>query len=498
MTESRWATELAQHPFQMVWKMLKGELVNVEIDDQTVPTSVYELARLKRVVIYLDQIIKSLDPDLTPKAIWSSFQQQAEGCLNQVRAYASDKNIGHIVSANDHADNLLTYVRPYQVIPEDALRALSSAAGAYSAQLNEYVEAFRVKAGEIVGQLSQDKKAGANSLKAAEKDSDKIKEFSDELFVGSPEVPAISNKIRELLEVAVDHSKSIDDLHAVLLVGTAKEPSTQAKVKVAEGEISTTHKNLLALLDGVGPEVSKLEEFHQKIFGKVDEGTGKMVGGLESELSDRMTDLGKAEHEQGEKHAALVDKIESLLPGATSAGLASAYKSLKDNFEKPIGLYTKLFYGSLSILILAALVMAIKEVSIYPAASIAFVDTPDWDVIFKALLYKAPFIIPVIWLALFSSTRRSQYERLQQEYAHKEALATSYESYKKQLQDLKGDTDALQRELISKAIDAVAYNASVTLDGKHQEKLPTQQLLEKLNFEELKKLVELIKNAKPA
>jgi hypothetical protein len=101
-------------------------------------------------------------------------------------------------------------------------------------------------------------------------------------------------------------------------------------------------------------------------------------------------------------------------------------------------------------------------------------------------------------LALFSSTRRSQYERLQQEYAHKEALATSYESYKKQLQDLKGDSDALQRELISKAIEAVAYNASITLDGKHQEKLPSQQLIEKLNFEELRKIVELMRSAKSA
>lgn len=498
MAESRWATEFAQHPFQIVWRGLKDELVKVEVDDQTVPTSVYELARLKRVVTYLDQILESLDPDLTPKAIWPSFQQQAEGCLNQVRAYVSDKNIGHIVSANDHADNLLTYVRPYQVVPEKALKALSGAAESYASQLSEYIEAFRVKAGEIVGQLVQDKKTAADSVRAAEKSNKKIEEFSDEIFVGNSDAPAISIQVKDLLQAAVDNSKSINDLHEALIVGTPEEPSTKAKINAAESEIITTHKNLLALIDGIGPEVSKLEEFYEKIFGKVDVGTGKLAGGFESELSNRMIDLGKAEHEQSEKHAALVTKIESLLPGATSAGLASAYKSLKDNFEKPIALYTKLFYGSLSILILAALVMAIKQVSIFPTASIAFVDNPDWDVIFKALLYKAPFIIPVIWLALFSSTRRSQYERLQQEYAHKEALATSYESYKKQLQDLKGDTDALQRELISKAIDAVAYNASITLDGKHQEKLPTQQLLEKLNFEELKKLVELIRSAKPA
>lgn len=85
---------------------------------------------------------------------------------------------------------------------------------------------------------------------------------------------------------------------------------------------------------------------------------------------------------------------------------------------------------------------------------------------------------------------------MQQEYAHKEALASSYESYKKQLQDLQGDSEALQRELIAKAIDCVAYNASATLDGKHEEKLPSRQLLEMLNLDELKKLVDIAKGIK--
>lgn len=105
-------------------------------------------------------------------------------------------------------------------------------------------------------------------------------------------------------------------------------------------------------------------------------------------------------------------------------------------------------------------------------------------------MYKAPFIAPVIWLAIFSGTRRSQYERLQQEYAHKEALASSYDSYKKQIQDLKGETEALQKDLLAKAIEAIAYNASVTLDGKHQEKMPLAQLIEQLGgLEQAQKLI---------
>ncbi len=131
------------------------------------------------------------------------------------------------------------------------------------------------------------------------------------------------------------------------------------------------------------------------------------------------------------------------------------------------------FYGSLSILIIAALVMAIQHISFSPF-KLEFVEVPNWDVILRALLYKAPFIAPAVWLAYFLPPGEVNYERLQQEYAHKEALARSYESYKKQIQDLQGDSDGLQRELISKAISAIAFNASTTLDGKHESKLPAR------------------------
>ena len=142
--------------------------------------------------------------------------------------------------------------------------------------------------------------------------------------------------------------------------------------------------------------------------------------------------------------------------------------------------------------------MAVRHIAFFPVFSIDFVEVPEWDVILRALIYKVPFVAPVVWLAIFSSTRRSQYERLQQEYAHKEALSSSYESYKKQLQDLKGDSEELQRELIAKAIDCVAYNASATLDGKHGDKTPLHQLFEKLNLDEVQKILETMRGTKSA
>lgn len=497
MSESRWATEFENHPFQASWIALKELLLTTEVDDQTVSTSVLELSRLKRVVAFVDEILSTLDPELIPRAVWPSFQQQTEALLQQVRNYVANRNIGHIANANENADNLLTYVRPYMVAPADAMRALQRSARTLSAQLETYTADVRTKSTAMLAAVAEAQQGVSMTLAEAMQGKAKLDEYASRLFVGNEQAPAIQKEIAGLLEATTSKSAAIDELYAALLVGTPKAQSTQAQVKAAEVDITATRDKTSALLDSAQTEVRQLTSFYEKIFGRRDEATSKLVGGLEAELDTRTTELKRLEDEQKIKHAAMFAKIESLLPGATSAGLATAYKNLKDNFATPIKRYTWLFYGSLGLLVIAALVMAVKGFSIYPSFTMEFVEAPNWDVILRALIYKAPFIAPVLWLAVFASTRRSQYERLQQEYAHKEALAQSYESYKKQIQDLKGDSDALQRELIEKAIDAIAFNASTTLDGKHENKLPIHQFLEKWSLDDFKKVIDLAKNAKP-
>ena len=72
----------------------------------------------------------------------------------------------------------------------------------------------------------------------------------------------------------------------------------------------------------------------------------------------------------------------------------------------------------------------------------------------------------MIWVAVYASKRRSENQRLEQEYAHKEALARSYISYKKQISELGKEDNVLLEKLILEAINAISYNASKTLDKK--------------------------------
>ena len=168
---------------------------------------------------------------------------------------------------------------------------------------------------------------------------------------------------------------------------------------------------------------------------------------------------------------------------------------MREEFTAPIATYTKVFYSSIVLMLAVALGSSIDSVSFQPF-SWTLAKSSEWTDTLRRLLERAPVLLPLVWLAIFSATRRSQYERLQQEYAHKQALASSYESYKRQITALGGDTEALLRDLITRAIETVAFNASATLDGKHEQKPPLQTMLEKLSPAEFEKLLESIRGKK--
>lgn len=485
---SRWVQEYSQHPFQLSWQQLMTAVESLDVNDKTVVTTVEELARLKKVLNFLQVVIQRLDPELTPRSVWESSHPQIDACLQQVKNYAENHNPGHLNGANEHADNVLTYMRPYMVLPPDALDAYGAGVKKFAEQVTSYLQSFQDTATQSRSKLKEAVSRSADLVGKIEAASGRVGELTDYLFVGSAEVASAESAIKNARLESEEKQTEIAALHKEVLVGPE---STSENIKAIAKELTSLRISMREEFSSVSEEVKSLSEFHTRVFGRPpSDDDESREGGLKYELDERLEQLSKLESEQDLRHSALLLRVESLLPGATSAGLASSYKVLKDNFTSPIARYTLAFYASLMALLGGALVLVIDSFTLWPL-SIQLVQAKDWDFMLRTLLARAPLVVPIVWLALFSATRRSQYERLQQEYAHKEALASSYESYKKQLQDLKVDADALQRELIAKAIEAIAYNASKTLDGNHTEKLPALQIFEKLSVDEMKKLIDL-------
>jgi predicted nucleic acid-binding Zn-ribbon protein len=338
---SRWDDEFRNHPFQAYWQALKSEVPKLTVDDMTIATNTQEVARLRKVIAYLDTVVEAVDPELVPPSTWSNFVGQAEGCLQQVRAYISNRDIGHINNANANADNLLSYVKPYMVAPSDAAKAANAALLAYQQQVESHLKAVSAMAANI-GDVSR---AELDSLKEsarfARDKADEIRALRVLLLEGTGEQPSAAAEIESLRSRAQAAESEIQSYQRRLFV-ESDQPSIKSAVdqvvNAINRDVETIQKTLL-LNQG---KVNELDVFYTQIFGELD-ATGNPISGLKLELDQRTKQLGLFESTQSEKYNAMYTRIETLLPGATSAGLATAYRALTRSFSAKIKTNTSFF-----------------------------------------------------------------------------------------------------------------------------------------------------------
>lgn len=228
-------------------------------------------------------------------------------------------------------------------------------------------------------------------------------------------------------------------------------------------EEATNMKNEIGdLLDEVSPLVDEFNEYYDKVFWKEDE-NWKRKWWLKEEIEKRE-----------KEYTELKDKIERLLPWATSAWLASAYENHKNTFKDQKNFWSYVFMGALLWMLLSYI------------ATLIWQEVPDvewwrWS-IFK-LFVRLPMTIPFVWLALFAGKQQNKYQRLEQEYAYKESLSRSFEWYRKEIEKIEDLESAKQLEinLFNVIIEMNSYNPSKTLESKsNDEKSPYWTIFEKI------------------
>lgn len=218
-------------------------------------------------------------------------------------------------------------------------------------------------------------------------------------------------------------------------------------------------------------DLKAIENYKLELFGDDEK---KVVGQKQrfDELEKEIKDNKKTWEENADT---LLKKIEGLLPGATASGLAKAYQDQRMSYNKP-------YWGWASVFVLTlccTIWFAIEHLK--DATSIE-------DALMK-VISRLPFFIPAFWLAIFASKQQSQNKRLQQEYAHKEALAKSYEADKREIEKLPESTEKtkLSAKLLETMIDSAKFNPSETLGSKTHNDAPPS-VFELFKIKMLKKL----------
>ena len=120
--------------------------------------------------------------------------------------------------------------------------------------------------------------------------------------------------------------------------------------------------------------------------------------------------------------------IDDLLPGATSAGLATAFDDRRKTFLDPGKHWQWIFVGSL--VALAVLATTALFHSYFSGT------TPTLESVLVLWLTRLPVAATLAWLALHASRETALAKRLEEDYGFKAATAASFQGFHKQMAEM--------------------------------------------------------------
>ena len=312
---------------------------------------------------------------------------------------------------------------------------------------------------------------------------------------------AINQRVDEINQRASDSQNSHTEIQKLLSEVTAEKEKSSQHLK----EIKANYEELKAHMERINQQTSDSGKSHTEIQKLLSEVTAEKEKSAEclkeiEESVRKITELNNSAANQSQNISEIEARIQTneehlkalfsktkelhktaqeLLPGAASAGLASAFSTRKKDFGKRRIVWGAIFFLSI--------------ISLFFIVSVLYLDMfglGDSTSIFERpilyLLKRLALASPFIWLAIYAGRRHSQALRLEEDYAYKEVLSRSFEGYKKQILEIdameKEGTDATEKKGTMNLVDKVLFALSLHPDriygGKQEDITPTGAIID--------------------
>lgn len=236
------------------------------------------------------------------------------------------------------------------------------------------------------------------------------------------------------------HPTSESDISIETKIDNYDTEITDKYKKIVTGYTKTNEENeeieVKSFFDDISEKRKDLNGFHKKVFGT---GTEEDIG-LEKSLDNQLSRFKEIETE--------AKKIINL---SSDAGLAGGFYQ-RGNKARGNKFISLALFG-LSLILLAYFNF----------------DTIKFDELDKitptSIAIRLLINSPLVWLAIVANINLNKYARLEEEYAHKESLAKSFERYKEQVENLvdKDASNKLMEQLLETNINAFQKNAADTM-----------------------------------
>lgn len=296
---------------------------------------------------------------------------------------------------------------------------------------------------------------------------------------------------------ANDNSQSVDDLHDASAIASNKIAELLANAESSIEQLDGTNETAAAHgsdIEGIKKAavqcLKEIKGFHSAAKAN-QAGTEELS--LEAEaLSESIENL---KSDNAEKRAelegivsdtaAIKDKVEALLPGATSTGLAVSFKTRRDNLIRGRQVWAGIAVAPIVGLICLGL--------LGPGGIVALTGESElsWDFVLRAIAWRIPVAIPLVWLAIYAGRHHMLALRLEEDYSYKEVLSRSFEGYKREMSDVKAtETDTPLSVLCSNILESLSEAPGRIYDKKHRDFTPLNAVLESIDNKTVQKIAD--------
>lgn len=156
----------------------------------------------------------------------------------------------------------------------------------------------------------------------------------------------------------------------------------------------------------------------------ITKGLADIAANVDQRIKDYETKLEALNSQCSEQ----LEAIKSLLPGATSAGLAAAFDDRRRTFLDPSKRWQRVFFASI-VLLIGLASWSLYEV--YLRAS----TMPNSQIV-VLWLSRLPVAAALVWLAMHASRESALAKRLEEDYGFKVSVASSFQGFQEQMKNV--------------------------------------------------------------
>lgn len=286
------------------------------------------------------------------------------------------------------------------------------------------------------------------------------KQFQELYTTHSKTIDELESKAAELQNILISCQKSESEINSIVEKSskeideyledakTQAEAAEEAKVKSSSiyTELKTYGDKIFGYIN-----IDK-KEINQREFSQIDDPDNRIaengkyyeiirekIPGIKDEIAQLVEEykgfIKTDKEETAQRNESITNefdnlykRIESLLPGATAAGLSESYYQSEKSSLNKVYLWMVIFGISLVGFIVTGWIMFSMEI-------IRFPENPSLGAtlsqIARALFFESPFI----WLGVTANVKMSQYTRLNEEYRHKWTMMRVFDGMRTVLND---------------------------------------------------------------